>query len=170
MNGKILVSIIGAITVAVGVGVYYTTVHYWYDRLENPAVSLISVDGSAVRVDNGTAQAIDAISSPIRYRACFELDLTAEELAAGFVPYPDAEPLIGRGWFDCFDANAIGAALADGLMTAWLGQENIVYGIDKVIAVDSQGNGYAWHQINRCGELVFDGKPAPEGCPPKPED
>ncbi|MEO0692827.1 MAG: DUF6446 family protein, partial [Pseudomonadota bacterium] len=26
-----------------------------------------------------------------------------------------------------------------------------------------------WHQINACGEEVFDGNPPPDGCPPVPE-
>ena len=55
-------------------------------------------------------------------------------------------------------------------MTAWLGTADITYGIDRVIALDADGRGYVWHQINPCGEVVFDGKPAPEGCPPKPEN
>ncbi|MGR3625750.1 MAG: DUF6446 family protein, partial [Limimaricola sp.] len=27
----------------------------------------------------------------------------------------------------------------------------------------------AWNQINVCGEVVFDGDPAPAGCPTPPE-
>ena len=29
--------------------------------------------------------------------------------------------------------------------------------------------GFVWHQMNICGEEVFDGNPPPPGCPPPPE-
>ena len=48
-------------------------------------------------------------------------------------------------------------------------QKRISYGIDRIVAIYPDGRGYAWHQINACGEVVFDGQPAPENCPPKPE-
>ena len=41
--------------------------------------------------------------------------------------------------------------------------------IDRIVAVYPDGRAYAWHQINRCGEVVFDGNSAPEGCPTPPE-
>ncbi|MEM9853369.1 MAG: DUF6446 family protein, partial [Pseudomonadota bacterium] len=72
-------------------------------------------------------------------------------------------------WFDCFDADVIGAALKDGTARAFLGQRDVIYGIDRVVAVFDDGRGYVWHQINRCGEVVFDGEPVPEDCPPPPE-
>ena len=52
---------------------------------------------------------------------------------------------------------------------AFLGEENITYGIDRVIAVMPDGRGFGWNQINACGEVVFDGDAAPEGCPTPPE-
>ena len=50
-----------------------------------------------------------------------------------------------------------------------MGVENIQYGIDRVVAVYPDGRGYAWHQINACGEVVFNREPVPEGCPEPPE-
>jgi hypothetical protein len=78
-------------------------------------------------------------------------------------------PLVAPGWFDCFDAAAIGADLAAGRAAAVLGEANVTYGIDRVLALYPDGRGYAWHQINACGEVVFDGDPPPPGCPPVPE-
>ena len=72
-------------------------------------------------------------------------------------------------WFDCFSSTEIGEALETGQALAFLGVENIEYGIDRVVAVLPDGRGFAWHQINRCGERVFDGDPPPEGCPLPPE-
>lgn len=88
---------------------------------------------------------------------------------SAYTPYPDAEPLVAPDWFDCFDAGAVGAALQDGTATAWLSVPEVHYGIDRVVAILPDGRGVAWHQINRCGEVVFDGNPAPEGCAEPPE-
>lgn len=168
MNGKIVSSLIVAIALLVGAGVYYAQVYGWYERVAPDAVLLTDLGGTPVAIPTGEISGIDAISSPIRFRACFETPLTQDDLAARFTPYPEAEPLTGPGWFDCYDADAIGDGLAAGQITGWLGVENIVYGIDRVVGIDTSGRGYVWHQINPCGEVVFDGQPAPEGCPPKP--
>jgi hypothetical protein len=87
----------------------------------------------------------------------------------GFALYPNARPLVAPGWFDCFDAATIGGDLQSGRAVAVLGEENVTYGIDRVIALYPDGRAFAWHQINACGEVVFDGDPPPEGCPPVPE-
>ena len=83
--------------------------------------------------------------------------------------YDQPTPLTAPGWFDCFDAQAIGAALEENQAIAFLGTANITYGFDRVVAIFPDGRGYAWHQINICGEEVFDGNPPPPGCPPPPE-
>ena len=57
----------------------------------------------------------------------------------------------------------------DGTAQAFLGQKDIHYGIDRVVAVTKDGRGYVWHQINDCGEVVFDGNPVPETCPKPPQ-
>jgi len=41
--------------------------------------------------------------------------------------------------------------------------------VDRLVAVMPDGSAVSWHQINACGEVVFDGEAAPEGCPPVPE-
>ncbi len=41
--------------------------------------------------------------------------------------------------------------------------------IDRVVAIHEDGRGWIWDQINHCGEVVFDGQPAPADCPPAPE-
>ena len=80
-----------------------------------------------------------------------------------------AEPRVAPGWFGCFDAVRIGVALETGAAVAFMGHENISYGIDRIVAIDSDGTGYVWHQINRCGKVVFDGRRAPADCAPSPE-
>lgn len=111
---------------------------------------------------------IDAESSPIKFRACFTTPMSLALLTETYRIYDKAEPLVAPTSFDCFDADAIGRALETGEALAFLSEPNITYGVDRVVAVTQDGQGYAWHQINDCGRVVFDGNPAPEGCPPKP--
>lgn len=169
MNGKLLSIAILVVAAAVGVGVYYAQVYGYYETVALEEIRLTEQGGAPVAIAARDIEAIDAFSSPIRFRACFQTDLTQADLAVRFTPYPEAEPLTAPGWFRCFDADAIGAALSEGAMTGWLWEENFTYGIDRVVAIGADGRGYVWHQINTCGEVVFDGQPAPEGCPPKPE-
>lgn len=114
-------------------------------------------------------KAIDADSSPIRFRACFETPFSQATLTETYEAYPQAEPLTAPRWFDCFRAGDLGAALSSGEAIALLGERNVHYGIDRVVAVTPDGRGYIWHQINSCGAAVFNGDAAPEGCPPLPE-
>ena len=131
---------------------------------------LLPLDGSAPRpIAYENFSAIDADSSPIRYRACFTTPVSYGSLTDNYVIYDKAEPLVAPSWFNCFDAKEIGAALETGEAVAFLGTENVSYGIDRIVAVMPDGRGFVWHQINHCGEVVFDGDKAPEGCPVPPE-
>jgi hypothetical protein len=170
--GKVLSIAILAAALIAGVALYYLQVYHFYDEVrpvsEGGTVEMrITVASGETRtLPVRDFDGIDADSSPIRFRACFETDLPPE---AGLVPYERAEPLNAPGWFDCFDAQAIGAALQEGTARAYLSEAHITYGIDRVIAVYPDGRAFAWHQINRCGEVVFDGQPAPDDCPEPPQ-
>lgn len=172
MNGKwIAAMIIGAAALAGG-ALYYFQIYYFYENLpaESVEISLTErASGAPQTIPVAGLQAIDASSSPIRFRACFDTPLSLADLRADFLPYEAAEPLTAPQWFDCFDAAALGADLEAGRAAAFLGVADIRYGIDLVVAVDDAGRGYAWHQINHCGEKVFDGEPVPAGCPPPPD-
>lgn len=163
--GKVFVILLLGCTVFAGVGVWYLQVYGFYDRLpEQDSVHLTPLAAAAAQEFPVTNfRGIDADSSPIRYRACFDIDVDP----AQFTPYPDATPLIAPRWFDCFDAGALTAALADGRAQAVMGVSNIRYGIDRIVVL-MDGRGYAWHQINPCGTAHFDGDPVPPGCPPPP--
>ena len=163
MNGKLIGIFLIAAGVIGGAAMYWLQVYAFYERLDDVALT-VTDGGVAQPLDVSNLQAIDATSSPIRFRACFAI---AGDVAGD--PCPDATPLNTPGWFDCFDAEAIGDALATGTAQAYLGQFNVIYGIDRVIAVFPDGRAFAWHQINACGEEVFDGNPPPDGCPPVPE-
>ena len=62
--------------------------------------------------------------------------------------YDRPTPLTAPGWFDCFDADAIGEALERGEALAFLSQANIARGVDRVVAVFPDGRAFAWHQLN----------------------
>jgi len=170
--GKILGIAILATALIAGAALYYLQVYHFYEEVTLASeggeveMKITLADGSVIDLPTPGFEGIDADSSPIRFRACFDAALPQD---LGLVPYEAAEPLNAPGWFACFDAQAIGAALEEGRARAFLGERDIEYGIDRIIAVTEDGRGYAWHQINRCGEVVFDGQPAPDDCPEPPE-
>ncbi|WOI57112.1 DUF6446 family protein [Palleronia sp. LCG004] len=176
MTGKILVLLIAAIGIVAAISVWYLQVYYYYENVDEGrnSVQIVRPDSEAPALLRAEEyHAIDANSSPIRYRACFEiaqpnvpggaLDRARED----FTPYPGAEPLNAPFWFDCFDAAGIGAMLEEGRAAAFLGTKNFAYGVDRIVAITDDGRGYVWHQPNNCGELAYDGSPVGEECPPR---
>jgi hypothetical protein len=172
MMGKILAGFIVIAALLAGGAMYYLQVYGYYSPVEvsSPAaeVRLTTVEGLVEPIIADGFEGIDADSSPIRFRACFTTPQSKAMMTETYVVYDEAVPLTAPGWFSCFDAEAIGTALEEGRAVAYLGEENITYGIDRVIAVLDDGRAFAWNQINRCGKEVFDGNPAPEGCPAQP--
>lgn len=156
---------------AAGIGMYYLQVYAFYEEVEAPAtLPLAGRDGApAYELAVSDFRGIDASSSPIRYRACLDTPPMPPD------SYPEAKrlgeprPPNAPGWFDCFDARAIGEALETGEARAFVSLPDVTYGIDRVVALYPDGRAFAWHQINACGEVVFDGGSPPEGCPPVPE-
>ena len=171
MSGKAIGIFLVVLGVIAGAAMYWLQVYAFYDEVRlasdggDVVIRATRADGTVLDIDVSDFQGIDADSSPIRFRACFMT--TAEP--AGLALYPDPTPLVAPGWFDCFDAAAIGADLEAGRATAILGEANLSYGIDRVLVLYPDGRGFAWNQINACGEVVFDGDPPPPGCPPVPE-
>jgi hypothetical protein len=171
--GKILAGFIVVTALVAGIALYYLQVYAYYDEVvatgadDVQMTTLAGGEPEAVLYD--AFRAIDSESSPIRYRACFRTSMSQAMMSETYTPYEDAVPLIAPKWFDCFDAVAIGEALEQGEAMAFLGAKDFHYGIDRVVAVLPDGRGFVWHQINRCGEVVFDGEPAPEDCPTPPE-
>ncbi len=170
--GKFLALVILISAVAAGVSMYYLQVYHFYEPVEATGTedvmmtSLVSQEPEPVLYED--FEGIDADSSPIRYRACFTTQMSLSMLTETYVTYERAEPLTAPDWFDCFDAQEVGAALEDGSALAFLGTKDIQYGIDRIVAITEDGRGYVWQQINECGEVVFDGNPVPEGCPTPP--
>ena len=170
MIGRVAVVVLLALAVLAGGGLYYLERFHWYDVVEVGAgeVTFTAPDGTVEALPVTGLRTAVGESSPLKYRACFTVEATPEALAERFVRYPDPEPTVAPRVFPCFDEDALASALASGDAIAFMGQENVTYGIDRVVAVGAGGTGHAWHQINRCGARVFDGDPPPEGCPPPP--
>ena len=173
MTGKILSLMIVVCAVVAGVALYYLQVYAYYEEVVPTGegdVRMTSItSGEPEAIDYDGFEGIDADSSPIRYRACFTTPTSLATLTETYAPYEGAVPLEAPGWFECFDAGEVGAALEEGTALAFMGEENLEYGIDRIVAVAEDGRGWVWHQINHCGEKVFDGQPAPEDCPTPPD-
>ncbi len=170
--GKVLGIMLVLSGLIAGGAMYYLQVYAFYEEVtasedDVALTSLFSGEPEPILFEDFAG--IDSDSSPIRYRACFETPTSLALITETYVIVDNPEPLVAPGWFDCFDAEQIGADLEDGTAIAFMGTENIQYGIDRIVAVYPNGRAYAWNEINACGEVVFDGDPVPEGCPTPPE-
>ena len=176
LSGKILAGAIVAIALIFGAAVYYFQIYHYYTAYPVEAekrITLVLKDSTdTAEITASDFRAIDAESSPIRYRACFETDLDLGTFANKFTHYVPEQaeygPRNAPGWFDCFDAAKIGALIENGEAQIFLAQRNIQFGIDRVIAVTTSGQGYIWHELNACGEKAYDGTPLGTDCPEKP--
>ena len=153
-----------------GGAMYYLQVYAFYEEVSAQGediriVSLMSGEPEPILFEN--FQAIDGSSSPIRYRACFTTEMSHSLLTETYVAFEKAEPRNAPGWFDCFDAEAIGAELEAGTALTFLSQKNFAYGVDRVVAITEDGRGYIWHELNDCGAKAYDGSPTGEACPPR---
>lgn len=171
--GKFLAILIIICAAAAGGGIYYLQIYAYYEEIEptpGQDVVLMPQDSEQARpIAYADFQAIDASSSPIRYRACFTTELTRDELTQAYTVLQQQKPRIAPGWFGCFDAQAIGDELEAGTATVFLSVKNISYGVDRIVAITDAGNGYVWHELNNCGKKAYDGTVVGETCPDLPE-
>lgn len=168
MSGKIVGLFVLISALIAGGALYYLQVYGFYQEVsaEVQEVRLMPLDGD--RPQSITAQnitAIDADSSPIRFRACFTTSSSLTTLTETYQSFNAAIPRNAPGWFDCFDAPAIAAELKAGTALAFLGEKNVNFGVDRVVAITEDGRGYIWHELNDCGEKSYDGTIVGEECP-----
>lgn len=168
MNGKIVgIAILTSGAIA-GAALYYLQVYGFYQEATSalPEVQLVSLTSDQPEtILAQSIQAIDADSSPIRFRACFETSSSLAMLSETYVGLERATPRNAPGWFDCFDAAAIAEDLASGRALPFLGQKNVEFGVDRIVAISEDGRGYIWHELNDCGEKAYDGTIVGEECP-----
>lgn len=152
MNGKWVAGGLVLTGVVAGIAMYWLQVHAFYVPASfepGAEIRLTPLAGAIPEVIVAAdVRGIDADSSPLRFRACFTTPLSQALLTETYRVYEAPVPLIAPGWFDCFDARAIGEALETGEAIAFLSQENIHNGVDRVVAVFPDGRAYAWHQLN----------------------
>ena len=171
MMGKILGGVILAFALFAGAALYYLQVYAFYEEVDAPAEGIMlmplgSGEGEVIPMED--FRAIDADSSPIRYRACFTTTYSLALLTETFQMVEDIKPRNAPNWFDCFDAAALGAELEAGTALTFLSQKNIHFGVDRIVAVTDDGRGYVWHELNDCGDKAYDGTIVGEECPPLP--
>jgi hypothetical protein len=151
VNGKLVGGFIVLTALLAGGAMYYLQEYAYYspvsfipgDEIELTALA----SGLPEAIPVMDLQGIDATSSPLRFRACFTTVLDQPTLTEGFKVYDQAVPLNAPGWFTCFDAARIGAALESGEAIAFLGKADVARDVDAVVAVFPDGHGYAWHQL-----------------------
>lgn len=141
MSGKTLVIGLLVVLVVFGAGLYYAQNYAFYQVVDGR--TSIAVADREIAV--GGYRGIDATSSGLKRRGCFEVDPEAFE---GLPPAEGAEPLTAPFWFDCFDAEALATDLAAGRAVAFMAALEDVSGIDRLVAVYPDGRAYEWRQLN----------------------
>lgn len=173
MMGKFLTILLVGAAVVAGGSMYYLQVYGFYEPVPVRAgsdVELVSlVTDSPVPIAYSNFQAIDANSSPIRYRACFTTPASHSMLTETYVMIDGYIPRTAPGWFDCFDAAAIDAEIKAGTALTFMGAKNVHYGVDRIVAITEDGRGYVWHELNQCGKKAYDGTVTGEECPALPD-
>ncbi len=171
MSGKIIGIVILVSSLIAGAALYYLQVYGFYEEVSAPegGITLVPLGTSEpAAIPYDSFQAIDADSSPIRYRACFTTPYSHALLTETFQMAEKVAPRNAPGWFDCFDAEAIADELAAGTALSFLSAKNVHFGVDRIVAITKDGRGYAWHELNDCGEKAYDGTVVGEECPPLP--
>ena len=146
MNGKALViGLVGSAAIA-GAAMWYLQVYAFYNTLPDTTPLRVTTETGVQALSLSAFEGIDATSSPLRFRACATLAEPGELTTA--LPADKPDPLTAPGWFDCFDAEAIGTAIKRGEAKAFLSEREIARGVDRIIAVFPDGRAFAWHQLN----------------------
>lgn len=151
-NGTLVGGGIVVTALVAGAAIWWLQLYAFYEPASftpGAEIRLTPIIGDAPEVILAEdVQGIDADSSPLRFRACFHTPLSQAMLTETYRVYDEATPLVAPGWFDCFNAEEIGRAIETGEAIAFLSEPEIAPGVDRVVAVFSDGRAYAWHQLN----------------------
>ncbi len=151
MKGKLLAMGIVSVTAIAAAAMYYLQVYAFYEEVGGDVVTIELTNvatGAPEPILTDNVQAIDADSSPLRFRACFTTPHGHPMLTETYVVYENPVPLTAPGWFDCYDAAQVGAALEGETAIAYLAEAEIHDGVDRVVAIFDDGRAFAWHQLN----------------------
>ena len=147
-SGRWLVVAILGVTAVFAAAQWYFQTRAYYTPIESADLVVTTLTGEVLPLEPGDFEGIDADTSPLRFRVCFTLDEAGVATALRGAPYDDPTPLVAPGWFDCFDAEAIGTALEAGQAEAVLAEREARAGVDRVLAIFPDGRAYGWHQLN----------------------
>ena len=166
--GKVVAILIVGTALLVGAGIWFAQTRGYYASVEGPVtLTLAAPDGSLTTLPARDVEAIASNASPLGFRACFVADLDLGSLGRDIAvePRASAAPTIAPDWFPCFDAGEVSRLLADGTARAYTAFPNARYGVDRIVAIAGDGRGWAWHELNDCGQKAYDGTPVGESCP-----
>ena len=139
MNNKgKLVALAILLSGAIAGGLLWWTENYaYYEEVSADAVTITATtfDGVADPLPVADVEAIDADTSPLRFRACFTTPDQPCHDDRDLPALPGATPLNTPGWFDCYDAGALTRAMEDGTALAFLGEANFTYGFDRIVLI-----------------------------------
>ncbi|MFO1176723.1 MAG: DUF6446 family protein [Paracoccaceae bacterium] len=157
MKGKYVAGGIVLTALIAGAAIYYLQVYAYYRPVPADAPAAVihlapDAGGTPDTMLTSAFQAIDADSSPLRFRACFQTSMSLAMLTEGYRVYANPTPLIAPHWFSCFDAGQLDADLQSGKAVAFLSDENIHPGVDRVVAVYADGRAFAWQQLNESAD------------------
>jgi hypothetical protein len=147
-SGRWLVLAILLVTAIFAGAQWWFQTRAYYTPIETAELQVTTLTGEVIPLAPQGFEGIDAETSPLRFRACFTLDPEGLAAAGQGAAYDDAVPLNAPGWFECFDAAAIGQALEAGEARAVLAEREISDGVDRVLALFPDGRVYGWHQLN----------------------
>ena len=131
-SGRIVATLLVLSAATAGGLLWFTETRAFYEPVSADAVTISATtfDGVAEPLPVTDVEAIDADSSPLRFRACFTTPVSLATMTESYRPYPDATPLNTPGWFDCYDAGAL--TQAGGLVS-------VAGGGDTVAALNAAG-------------------------------
>ena len=137
-SGSFLVAGLIGFAAVFGLAFWWSQQHAFLEEIQADEVIIA---GKAFPVAEW--QGVDSDSSPLKLRACFVLPGQVDAPTA-----PAPEPLVGPGWFECFDAKTIGDALARDEARAYLAAADEPHGFDRIVAVFPGGQAFMWRQLN----------------------
>lgn len=141
MTGKITVILLIGITILFGIVFFYFQTYAYYSKVSTKKEIL--VNKIQIKVENYIGIRSDV--SKLKLRGCFNTDPSYFEF---FDTSLKASPLSAPFWFDCFDYKEIQTNIDNGILKAFLAEENEYPGIDRYIAISLNGIGYEWRQLN----------------------
>jgi hypothetical protein len=164
--GQVAVIGLFVVSAAAGYGIWYTNTQAYWAPVEGVEIVATPLSGGAAENFGVTdVTAVRSDSSPLGFRACFTTTASPALMSETYIGVERASPTIAPPQFACFDAAAIGAALESGEALAFLGQENVAFGVDRIVAILPDGRGFAWHELNNCGKKSYDGSVIGDACP-----